>query len=953
MATAAALPTALGPSHAPDIVTTMEQAMNTHYETRVAGEATLQQCMKLPGFSLVCLQILDEAQYPLLPAIRLMTALSLKNAVSNSWVTRGSRQYTIAAEEKVQIRARLLAHMDESNNAVATQLAVTTARIARSDFPTEWPDLFAVLRDHIQQERLHRQMRALRVLKSVVKELASRRLMAHRVIFNDLSVAVTPFLASVWKSLITELSGGTQTVIPNLLLCTKVLHHLVLHGFKALMPLDVIPFIFTNYYETFRALTTYIKSLASDEEHLEVLNKIRISCAGLVVAVQKAHPIEFRAYLGPFLQMFHGALNDPSDSPEPLVIHMLTYITNVVGCILYQQSPSTLSTTRVFITATGDVELTDAIVDECKAQIGAFGNDVQLLSSLLELVVVRYMRLKNEDVLQWVEDPEGYSTIQESLSAEDSVRACAEILYLSLLQTHRDMLTPCVLHMIQSTSAWMATPTPVTEDILRADAVLLAAGLSSYDLHESFDFEPWFLQTLVPYLQSPISQTVSGVPVLPRRIVWLIGCWLAQLSNQVRIPLYEALLQLLSAGKSDTCVKLQAVQTLESLVNDWGFDQATFVPFMPSAISCLYTFFADANVTTTETRLKILGCVEAIVHVCGSEIAPCIVQVVNPLPSIWEAAGSSEANLLRGKILSLLTRIMEIEWSGTSDVELQNMVLSVVSYATNPNQPDSIYLMDQGLALWIRLTEVVEVYTPALHEIFANIVQALSRDTEHIQSGLLLFENYVILGTTSFWTTYGLDVSRLLRSFIGEVKPEISHNICRLLDRILQMIPAESLGSLQESLQALWATTQEQPRQERELVVISYLTTLASSSLHAPPLFFAVIPVDQAAVYLDTLLHLFFSVAFSAVGPAKRRIWVCSMCTFLTLSNAVMERMGLILEAVADVLDEVDPLEVNDEETPTGARRSLLVAQKSKFLPPTIPYIKQYVCAQLNKCAQM
>ncbi|CAK4158698.1 unnamed protein product [Aphanomyces euteiches] len=174
-----------------------------------------------------------------------------------------------------------------------------------------------------------------------------------------------------------------------------------------------------------------------------------------------------------------------------------------------------------------------------------------------------------------------------------------------------------------------------------------------------------------------------------------------------------------------------------------------------------------------------------------------------------------------------------------------------------------------------------------------------------------------------------------------------------LIQRILQMIPAESLGSLQESLQALWATTQEQPRQERELVLISYLTTLASSSLHAPPLFFAVIPVDQAAVHLDTLLQLFFSVAFSAVGPAKRRIWVCSMCTFLTLSNAVMERMGLILEAVADVLDEVDPLEVNDEETPTGARRSLLVVQKSKFLPPTIPYIKQYVCAQLNKCAQM
>ncbi|ETW01373.1 hypothetical protein H310_06923 [Aphanomyces invadans] len=538
------------------------------------------------------------------------------------------------------------------------------------------------------------------------------------------------------------------------------------------------------------------------------------------------------------------------------------------------------------------------------------------------------------------------------MTSEDSVRACAEMLYLSLLQTHRDALTPCILRMMQSTSAWMASPTPVQDDILRADAVLLAAGLSSYDLHESFDFEPWFLHTLVPYLQSPISQTVSGVPVLPRRIVWLIGCWLAQLSNQVRIPLYEALLQLLSAPKSDTCVKLAAVQTLESLVNDWGFDQATFVPFLPSAIGCLYTFFGDPAVVTTDTRLKVLGCVEAIVHVCGSAMGPCIIQVVNPLPAIWEAAGSVDANLLRGKILSLLTRIMEIDWQDVADVELQNMVLSVVSFATNPNQPDSVYLMDQGLALWIRLTEVVDAYTPPLHDVFANIVQTLSRDTEHVQSGLMLLENYAILGTTTFWSAYGLDVSRLVRSFVGEVKPEISHVICRVVDRLLQLLPPDSVMPLQDVLAALWAIVQEQPRQEKELVVVSYLSTLAAASLHAPAVFFTVVPTDHVSLFLDTMLQFFFSVAFTAVGPVRRRIWVSSLCSFLTVTPAVLERMGLILEACVEVVGEADPLDVNDDDLAT-TRRSLLLTQKTKLLPPTIPYIKQYVCAQLNQCAQM
>ncbi|RHY93371.1 hypothetical protein DYB35_000340 [Aphanomyces astaci] len=912
--------------------------MFSQSDTRAAGEATLQLCMKIPGFALLCLQLLNEAQYQLPAPIRLMVALSLKNAVSTSWVGRGTRQYVISAEEKDNVRRGLLGHMDESSSAVATQLAVTIARIARSDFPKDWPDLFSVLRDNIQQGTLLQKTRALRVLKSVVKELASRRLMSHRAIFNDMSVAVCPFLASVWKSQVAQLSAGNQDVLGNVLSTTKVLHHLVLHGFKVLVPLDVIPFVFSSYFDTFRALTTYISTLPPDTPGVDVLNKIRVSIAGLVVAVQKAHPIEFRAYLGPFLTQFYTTLTDPAPSPDRLVVHLLSYLTNVVGCLLYQQSPSTHATSRTVITAAGDVQLTDHMVDECKAQIGAFGSDVTLLSALLELVVVRYMRLTPDDIAQWTDDPEGYSTLQESLTADGSVRACAEMLYLSLLQTHRDALTPSVLGMMHSTSKWMASPTSAPDDILRADAVLLAAGLSSYDLHESFDFEPWFLRTLVPYLQSPM--TVSGVPVLPRRIVWLIGCWLAQLSTQVRIPLYEALLQLLSAAHSDTCVKLAAVQTLESLVNDWGFDHGTFVPFLPSAIGCLYAFFSHPDVVTTDTRLKILGCIEAIVHVCGSAMGPCIVQVVTPLPAIWEAAGSVDANLLRGKILSLLTRIMEIDWHDVSDGELRSMVLSVVSFATNPNQPDSVYLMDQGLALWIRLTEVVDVYTQPLHDVFSNVVLALSRDTEHVQSGLTLLENYAIIGAAAFWSAYAMDVSRLLHSIVGQVKPEISHMVT----------------SVTRVLSALWSVTQEQPRQEKELVVVSFVSTLAAASLRAPSVFLAAVPSAHTPSFLDTMLHLFFSISFSAVGPARRRIWAASLCSFLTVSPAVLDRMGLLLEAIVQVLgDDSNPLDVHDADDAdeVSIRRSLLLVRKTKLVPPTLSYIKQYLCAQLNKCSQM
>ncbi|OQR90933.1 importin-like protein [Achlya hypogyna] len=965
------VPAALGPAHLGDVIATMEQALSPYPEVRVGGEATLQQCMKLPGFACLCMELLQQ---PLADATRLMAALSLKNAVTNSWVVRGSRQFSISADEKVQVRLRLLQHMEEPNKAVATQLAVTVARIARHDFPKEWPDLFGALRDIIQQGSPLQQARALRVLKAVVKELATRRLMAHRIVFNDMSVVVCPFIAQLWQrqvqALTTAAADDVESVLTSVLLSTKVLHHLVLHGFKALVPLDVVPFVFTNFYQTFQALVAFTHRLTPESPALGLSHRVLTALTGLVVAVQKEHPIEFRDYLGayphtaqahtctgPFLQTFYTTLSEPRTYPDKLVIHLLSYLTNVMGCHLYQHLPSATGVVRAVITAAGSVDLTDAMVAECQQQLGAFMHDPALLSSLLELIVVRYLRLTAADLEQWQEDPEGFVTLQESLSASDSVRACAEVLFLSLLQTHREMLTPCVLRMIESASAWLRTPLADADEnaVLRVDAVLLGAGLASYDLHESFDFEPWFLQTLVPYLQQPTALTLRGVPVLSRRIVWLIGCWLAQLSAQVRIPLYEALVHLLAADAqaADTAVKCGAVQTLESLVNDWGFQSNDFVPFLPRAIDALFAFLVHADVESTDTRLKILGCVESIAHMCAGAMTPAmLVQIVNPLPAIWEAAASADANLLRGKVLSLLSRIMEIEVDFVLDAELQTMVLSVVAYATNPDEPEAVYLMDQGLLLWLRLTEVVEVYAPPFHNTFSNILTALARDTEHAATGLQLCNNYLAIGGATFWAAYGPELAQLLAGFLGAVKPEMLHSIARLTEKLCRHLPADALGPLGGVLRRFWDTSIEEPRQEPELVVVSYLTALATASLHTPALFFSVLATDGAvAQYADVLLRLYFSIASTAIGPVRRRTWVCSLCSLMTTHPALtLERLGLILEAAVEALED-EPGEPDIEVS--TARKSLLWQFRAASATNQLScaYIKQFVCGQLNALA--
>ena len=65
------------------------------------------------------------------------------------------------------------------------QLSVLIGKIARLDCPRSWPQLMPALLEAIRVTDPLCQQRALQTLFSVVKSLASRRLPADRIVFED------------------------------------------------------------------------------------------------------------------------------------------------------------------------------------------------------------------------------------------------------------------------------------------------------------------------------------------------------------------------------------------------------------------------------------------------------------------------------------------------------------------------------------------------------------------------------------------------------------------------------------------------------------------------------------------------------------------------------------------------------------------------------------------------
>ena len=114
----------------------------------------------------------------------------------------------------------------------------------------------------------------------------------------------------------------------------------------------------------------------------------------------------------------------------------------------------------------------------------------------------------------------------------------------------------------------------MTPVVLLREAVYNAVGLSAYDLHDFIDFNMWFLNYLVPILQVNTSVGGIGSIILQSRVIWLIGCWASDLTAELRPPLYAAMLHLLRSN--DAVGNLNAVTTINSLMDDWKFDADLF-----------------------------------------------------------------------------------------------------------------------------------------------------------------------------------------------------------------------------------------------------------------------------------------------------------------------------------------------------------------------------------------
>uniref|UniRef100_K3XAD3 Importin N-terminal domain-containing protein n=1 Tax=Globisporangium ultimum (strain ATCC 200006 / CBS 805.95 / DAOM BR144) TaxID=431595 RepID=K3XAD3_GLOUD len=936
--------------------------------------------------------------------LRLMAVLWLKQYLKQQWKSSSSTKLLNEVERNQMKQVLLFAALHEPNSTIALHLALTLAQIARAEFPNQWKfealftPILQALQTSVEQQQVPATMDQQRLLEHrsinltyrVVKELATRRLMMHRKQFAMLSVEILPLLLQLWNSTATRLSehlwahcqlaqASTSTAaletatdrLATLLTLTKLLSTMFLNAFRDLAGIQNGEFVrsaLIQFYERLENLVRFRHSIieasgagaeigsAEAGNMVTVVDKCTHRIASIVVSIQKSYPIEFRDYLSPFLNLFWNVLGSlvpgnpftaaAAEAPRRLQIEALQFFANVLSCRLYKNESlssanggSSCVISKV-ITATGDMNLTDAMVLEAQSAVNSFfssgANGENRFEVLQQLTVMQYLRLTAKDLEEWQNDPEAYSALTESLTAQESVRACAENLFLTLIQNYPDQTIPGLTQMTAAASSYLAeiaAGAASNQDDPRAldiDAVLLAIGLGCYDLHDCFEFEPWFVANLVPLLVSPDTSkgSIHSLPVLRYRIVWLVSCWLAQLSTSIRPLLYETLLNpaaFFQQQDADAALKLRVVQSLESMVSDWGFEAEAFAPFLPRALECLFTFFPQTE--ESESKMKILSCLEAIIQAAGPHAVVFCEQISAPLPSMW-LSESDASNLVRGKILQLLAKLLNsveehrastgpsitIEQQSQGVLKLVEMCLQVVRFATDVSNPDEVFLMESGLEVWSEALGVCDVYTEELHLLFGNLIRLMKRDYEHVKLAVQILEQYLRLGQSQFWQTYHLNITELFLDLLGNVKAEAALQVARVQELIFAMFAsteevAVCAPVVTHMVEACVAFIRKDADREPEMVVVGYLSVVARLLLqHFEFTVVHLLKNDQEVLgnaLIELMLIKFFAVGSSSLNVTRRKVWALALCSTLSILNdEQLGKTGQILELAVDVLEE-------------------------------------------------
>jgi hypothetical protein len=920
----------------------------------------LAACESRPGFCSCLLEIIGAKDLEQQSDARWLASVYFKNSINRYWRARRDSP-GISDAEKPHLRNRLLDLIREENNQVAVQLALLISKIARFDYPREWPELFPALLRKLQSPDILTTQRVYLVLNQTLKELSTKRLAADQRNFAEVTAQYFKYTWHHWCTdtqgilqgiqrllagpqssiLIADQDQSLRLTCERWMLCLKVLRRMLVHGYqsdaKFVQEVGPVKDVCPSFLQAVKELLRYRTALKHGRILHTFLNKACLRLMKILIEVQSTHPYSFsnRDVLPPVLDFCYLQITESTEESEPFetfVIKCMFFLQSIIQCVSYRPSKSG----RVVGQSTPTLEEAKGNLARQADAILMSLLDNRRLVLLCEVLVRRYFLLKPVDLEEWVQDSELFHHEQDLVQAKDKLRPCAEALYLALFESHRELLAPVVVSILEQASDGCPPSAPgtdirITPALLLKEASYNAVGAAYYDLHDYIDFKSWWEGALV----HEMSNLHPNGRILRRKVAWLVGKWVNKIKGELRKPVYTALMRLLADG--DLAVQLAVCFSLQNLIDDVHFYEEEFVEYVPTCLGLLIQFMQNAQ--EFDSKLQIFNLVSLIIDRLGEKIVPCVEKILALLPRVWQ--DSEGQSLLQIQVMLALQRLLVA--LGPRSSICYDILFPILQYSTDVNQPDELNMLEDGMQLWQTTLRTAPVMVPTLMDLFPHLVSVMELNFEHLQAAMCIIESYILLGGADYLRLHASGVVKVFEIVVGNVKEKGMLCTLPVIDSLIQCFPMDAPALLEGILQKLLILVVS-GHDDGDLVKASAGAVLARvfvqnnaffASFASQPSLSLALRQSGAAVSEQSALFIFFDAWLDKVDSltslCKRKLCALALCILLTVGQPqVLDRLVQILSVCTSVLNETE------EDFNDGASGDYYSSEEARSMGPIV-----------------
>ncbi|KAK8359856.1 hypothetical protein V6Z12_A04G123700 [Gossypium hirsutum] len=770
---------ALSAADLPALYTLLVNSMSQDESVRKPAEAALSQSENRPGFCSCLMEVITAKDLVSQVDIRLMASVYFKNSINRYWRKRRDSS-GISSEEKQHLKQKLLSHLREENNQIAQMLVVLISKIARFDYPREWPELFSFLAQQLQSADVLTSHRIFMILFRTLKELSTKRLTADQRTFAEISSHLFEFCWRLWQSDIQTILHGFSTISQSYGSSAVEQHHddLYLTCERWLFCLKII-------------CQLVISGFQSDAKCIQEIRPVKEVSPVLLNAAQSFLPYytSFQSRHPKFWD-FIKKITDPEPdvlSFAQFVIKCMVMVKSVLECKEYKPS----LTGRVM--DENSVTLEQMKKNNSNAVAGVLTSLLpkERIVLLCNVLIRRYFVLNSSDLEEWYENSEAFHHEQDMVQWTEKLRPCAEALYIVLFENHSQLLAPIVVSILQE--AMNGCPTSVTEitpGLLLKDAAYGAAAYVYYELSNYLSFKDWFDGAL----SLELSNDHPTMRIIHRKVALILGQWVSEIKNDTKRPVYCALIRLLQ--DKDLSVRLAACRSLCLHVEDASFSEKDFSDLLPVCwVSC---FNLVKEVQEFDSKVQVLNLISVLLgHV--NEVIPYANNLMQFFQMVWEE--SSGESLLQIQLLIALRNFVVA--LGYQSPSCYAMLLPILQKGIDINGPDELNLLEDSMLLWEATISHAPTMVPQLLAYFPCLVEILERNFDQLQVAVDITEGYIILGGREFLSMHASSVARLLDLIVGNVNDRGLLSTLPVIDILIQCFPTEVPPLISSTLQKL------------------------------------------------------------------------------------------------------------------------------------------------------